>query len=722
MTDGPLTTGSGNVVFAYLSPDQLASGETGDGSDPVTEPGGCDCSITDDFNRVVNIGAGVATAGFTWVNTPGTTGNAISVDGSQLVFGWQSSANGGGGTSTVASTAVTIPITGTTVTVSFTTPSALFDDSTMGTLLLTFKFQRNGNSIIFEINDGGATNSESVIMEDEQTSFAWSPGTKYHVEWAIPWNTGTEELRLWADGDPRPVSPLLALDITAWGTVFMPETFLIDRRLSMLGGNPATADSVKIDDLNIVGVDRCTQFRFDNFDRTLSSGWGTSDYGDAWTAVTSNGAVPMVDGSAGRIAFPTSTVFPAATMTASDAVGPWSSGSFTMTAFITITRMSDFRDITLQFNKATGPAIDSQIFLWRLAGSFVGVGNTTSGTTDTVSYPWPSSNQYSFFVKYERIAGTSQSLKVWTFGNPEPSSWMVTTTASSEALISFDVISRGASSVVFTTSVLYDWIDFDYDGKPCYADCSGRATIQFDNFNRTVSSGWGTSDTGLAWNVVGAGPGHTINVNGTAAVLATTEGTTAMEARPVNGPWKNNIGWTMTAHFKMPNRPTTGAWEIYFAQKWIQRSLDLWISEPSFGFDVVLLDEEESAGPWRSDFSWVPNAWYYCKWEYQWDGIISRAKVWPDDVAEPATWLVTQSWTGDSDPTNDSNNEFYVGWRNSGNPGDTGEFQLDWIYFDVQDCVPVSGGDGGIVVPEPSEDNPATWAPVVTGSGTYDLS
>lgn len=53
--------GSGSVVFAYLTPDQLAAGETGDGSPPVT--GG----VTDSFTRTVADGWGTSDFGTVWL-------------------------------------------------------------------------------------------------------------------------------------------------------------------------------------------------------------------------------------------------------------------------------------------------------------------------------------------------------------------------------------------------------------------------------------------------------------------------------------------------------------------------------------------------------------------------------------------------------------------------------------------------------------------------------
>jgi len=197
--------------------------------------------------------------------------------------------------------------------------------------------------------------------------------------------------------------------------------------------------------------------------------------------------------------------------------------------------------------------------------------------------------------------------------------------------------------------------------RPALPKATSFSPVTFDDFTRTVSSGWGTSTTGVAWTddslrqngVTSQQAGNAMSVDGLNGRMDLGI-TNPVFMRAGTGPWQN-AEWTMTARFKVSVVPGTGA----------QLSLGFWVftdaplpygdgphvemfvsSDSARG--LVLLDGT-TGDPNRVSITktdWLANTLYSVKWGLTWGGQ-SKVKVWPTSDAEPATWLLIRDGSHD---------------------------------------------------------------------------
>jgi RHS repeat-associated protein len=181
--------------------------------------------------------------------------------------------------------------------------------------------------------------------------------------------------------------------------------------------------------------------------------------------------------------------------------------------------------------------------------------------------------------------------------------------------------------------------------------------ITFDDFNRTVASGWGTSSSGVDWTddsfrqtgVTSEQAGNTMSVDGLNGRLdlGILE---PVFMRAGSGPWQEHE-WTMTARFRFATLPSAGDdLEINY---WIFKDapapyadaerLALVISPDQAGGHrgrvrlTGTVGDPNSVSVDKSD--WQAGISYTVKWGFTWGGQ-SKAKVWPSANPEPASWLL----------------------------------------------------------------------------------
>jgi RHS repeat-associated protein len=164
----------------------------------------------------------------------------------------------------------------------------------------------------------------------------------------------------------------------------------------------------------------------------------------------------------------------------------------------------------------------------------------------------------------------------------------------------------------------------------------------FDDFNRTVTSGWGTSTAGVPWDVqYNAFTNVPTSVDGQSGVIGSEANNEDAFMRVIANspgiplPWKDR-------QFEFTGRFKTG-----------------YVDQSSYiCFGLYKDDTPKSAGfcagfgPDRSDlsvgafgvgqqidFTWSPNTWYSVKWLFvKYDQ--TRVKVWPAGTAEPG-WTIS---------------------------------------------------------------------------------
>lgn len=188
---------------------------------------------------------------------------------------------------------------------------------------------------------------------------------------------------------------------------------------------------------------------------------------------------------------------------------------------------------------------------------------------------------------------------------------------------------------------------------------AGPPTV-LDNFNRTVVNGWGSSSSGPTWVSFLTPPAYTVSVNGQAGVLSgvglgsipPNGNQASMTYQSTTGRW-NQPSWTWTSKFKVSVVPVSpDGTVVWFA---ITRG-DGFPLVTYFRVAVSTQGSVTLGGPFggvapKND--WLPDTWYTVKFLHAW-GDQSRLKIWPSDLAEPTTWLLSRNASQDDiqSPTN----------------------------------------------------------------------
>jgi hypothetical protein len=232
----------------------------------------------------------------------------------------------------------------------------------------------------------------------------------------------------------------------------------------------------------------CTPARFDDFNRVVLDGtWGTTPGGKVWTAAGSADLID-VDSAVGRII-------------------TYGGSSKTGTTTIT-TGLSTTQDVYITVRVKSHPPVfgtedDFTMVAFQLGGAYFGWLKATTIDDSNAFFLnglyWPSGDTFwnslgdGFAIFAVEINAGVARLKAWDENGAEPD-WMVTTS---------DLGSIGSEGATFESSATddqvleVDYIDLIYTGNLC------TCTVQtFDDFNRAVYDGWGTSTTGAVWTAV----------------------------------------------------------------------------------------------------------------------------------------------------------------------------------------------------------------------------
>lgn len=259
-----------------------------------------------------------------------------------------------------------------------------------------------------------------------------------------------------------PGGPFVVQDATDPITIIDRPT-LIFRRLhdSPIVGDPAI--TVRADALTIAEVTRCTAVQFDDFGRTVVSGWGAS---------TPSGYTWTTDG--------TTSVSPWAGVLTDSAEAyvlggvEWQGSSFSCLMHFTTGTVPTSGYIDLAFDidqsSSTGLFVEA---IFRIGNSGIGStgGMITDGSLNGVDTSFTVLDDTGYYLRwsYDYPAGRSQ-MRAWLDTEAEPISWNL------DAVV--ETIQPDADPIRFrvstfkTSAAAYDQvihsIDFDYAGKPCY--------------------------------------------------------------------------------------------------------------------------------------------------------------------------------------------------------------------------------------------------------------
>ena len=436
---------------------------------PEDGVGECDCGTTDSFTRTV--------AGFSNFNYPPVTGligtgesgiewdvaryngtSTVSLDGSTVKID-ATIANGSAPQFAAQKTGLWRTQYNTVKTVRFS-----FSDLPAGSKSFTFGGQMAGigwyayidvrTGSLAPFSQFGFLFSNFVIIPSD----FWVAGDIYTVTQV---DNGTNTTNLITNGTA-----------TYSITKSVPATSPLISQISFAAEGEARGITASQDvtfrfyDIDIPEVTVCTEGGiYDNFRRTVASGWGTASSGDAWTVSgTGTGTTSVTTfGGLGHGRANLNAAVQRFFQTPDD--GPWQTGSgFTLTFLFLTDLLGTGSDFTLlDVTDADGTV---ELFIQMGAGSGNGI-SIYSNTSDSVAKTdWLADNWY--WAKLEFVPGSVARAKVWTAEEDEPTGWDVTADAYGHAVpASMPMIwnvgapGNGAAEIRITS------IDFDYAGKPC---------------------------------------------------------------------------------------------------------------------------------------------------------------------------------------------------------------------------------------------------------------
>lgn len=229
---------------------------------------------------------------------------------------------------------------------------------------------------------------------------------------------------------------------------------------------------------------------FDNFGRVVTGGWGVADSGEAWQLIGS-AADFEVDGSFGFVTQPTPGIAHLALIPAADADSE-------ITSFVATTALASGDSL---FGGLLLRAVDNQDFytarveFTTLAEVKLSLRKRVAGVeTELATFTAAFSHAAGRFYQVRfRVNGSILQARVWDPEDPEPGGWQVQaldadlTATASLGTRSFS----GASNTNVNPIIAYDVLRAEVVSEP--------EPFLFDTFERTVSPGWGTADTGQTW-------------------------------------------------------------------------------------------------------------------------------------------------------------------------------------------------------------------------------
>lgn len=482
------------------------------------------CGVTDAFDRVLDVGWGTSDAGLVWEDSG--SGGGSSVDGvGHLWVSSQSYPNQAYQYETLTGDFTHGTMTFNLTVIGEGAPTGTASQSVWWWLIgpgymPSFGYRREAGGDVLYL-----TTSDQAPVYAASTPFHLVVGTKYHVNWQVEPGVA-QRLKVWTGSD-EPTEWTLVDDVSGVVTSSTYATWQIGcGNFGGGSGNSTNGEiSVEVDNLDIPGVNRCSAIQFDDFNRVVANGWGLATNGVPWSISNGPANAFSVDGNTGYITKPSGTPASRYDIYWNDneyADAPWWSWStwsgsgqvptFSFTAHIGFRAVSAIPTTgTLYIAFVIGGL---NIEAW--------VANNATGSIrclgeEAFKSDWVSGQLYEFVITYD-VATTLWTVTMGDLTLAPIGGWGV-----GDSILGVIVINDGTGA---NGTVAVDYIEFDYDGKPCYGPSCGPTAGTYgmiDDFNRTAGpDAWGTTSSGTAtW--YGMDPSQTAFVDGTAHLV--TDGT-----------------------------------------------------------------------------------------------------------------------------------------------------------------------------------------------------
>lgn len=754
-------TGSGVVFVDDLTgtdtPPPSGGGDT-DPEPPPPEPGGCDCGITDSFDRP-NQSGGWGTADF------GTDWNLASgafYPLSRQIVGGRATLTVGASYDGFSQQLINLPawpqasrtIRGT-IQWSTTNVSGV---SSSGSRAILLHVEDNATGVYFEVvgrqDEGLTLNLNDVDAVTSSTGLSLSAGTDYNFLFDQNILTGHYGVKLWLASSAEPSSWTVERSATEY-TDWIPGSDDLYLSAFWNGGGDLT---LSFDSLDISDVDSCAGFRFDNFNRDVSSGAGTSDYGLSYTTVLSGGANEDIEcfdnedfaGAGLYVGIGAPAGVSGYVHTSAGQGGPWTNSQWTWTGRFTFLNSIVPGTATLAITN------DGTIGI-TVGGSDFSVGTLVDDTNGSVPFAWAVSTAYLFKVNY--VAGSTAEAKVWREVDPEPD-WMVfgqpdQNIGPNAYLLIGNVSTIGVTGAGSSAGSLFvDWIDFDYAGRPCYEGLG--ETVVIDDFeNRTIAvgnhpsnTGWGTASSGHAWvgdsefggtdtlGVTGGVGVHRYDTvsSGFGSIVNNLLGTDVPDV--LLGEHSGSFRFKTNYIPSYAGSATFVEWEVdwYDDFSTILARIRMSINNTSDNTNgdagrISIMAGTFDNTPVIPKTNWVPNLWYTARWEF--DSSSFKFKLWSDSESEPG-WLINEAYSGavPSSP-NGAFLELESQFQSAGGEPVGRPNPLEVLFDDVtaQPFGPVApsegsgggggGGSGGVVGGTDTPPPPTDWMTTGIAVGSF---
>lgn len=536
-------------------------------------------------------------------------------------------------------------------------------------------YQFNGAETAF--NCGRTSGSNIRVVVDPLTTNVW-------YQWRFETSVDGVRVRVWPDGSTEPASWTVE-SVTTYQSTYAPGIF-IDQYIS---GHNCGPLEVLWADLDIEGWTSC-QEHFDDFNRNVSNGFGTSTSGLNWGANYSYTKLGVSDDSATFTLVNSAFLQHAYAKISVDenAQVPWNQGLYTMRMQFRVSQVPDYTFsryfgmyVAVNYFAAdpdSGPGIGVQVSSGTNGYFWTGWENQYQSLDDTISFSFTTQT---YQLLWECLPGSYTRGKLWVEGSNEPENWMVDLdiTGSSPLIgipteLGIDFWGRNNQ-----TSVLYiDYIDFDYEGKPC----GWMLCPLFDDFSRTVSSGWSTASSGYVWES-GQIRGDTY-VSGGSGYLKCLGTIATAWSRVLDLPYSLPVEYTL--FISATNWPSYDG--IYHP------NITVIVGQNSSGQVSVYQSlnklEISNFGTAQSSTGHTFTSPFYLKIRLEQSQIM--AKTWSISSSEPSSWSVTA--TGDTETV------AMIECRIAGNSVSDPDFAAAFDFIDILEvngqCGEVTGRTGVI--------------------------
>lgn len=332
---------------------------------------------------------------------------------------------------------------------------------------------------------------EADTANSNAMKHSYIAGVTHHVHLTFTPNSSINDrppnglitVSVWPEGATEPVTPELSV-LSEHSLQVINPTFEVSSTnpppLSD-GGVPrsytpespqpsANGPTIYIDNFDIAGRNRCDNVQFDDFNRTVASGLGTSTYGIPWTNVSVIGSGTW--GVSGSSLYATGNATNGRGVRASIVGFPGIASDFVMSTRFQMTRIPLASDVDSQvvfhvFDSVGGQGAD--VTLQLMSNSPYSYLEYTEWSDDGATTVFTQRQHVNEGVDgrwYVLEWDTAYGVRVYIEGNLTPT-WDIPHVLPVVARDTFRITPQSTK----TSTLNIDSIDFDYAGKPCYISC-----------------------------------------------------------------------------------------------------------------------------------------------------------------------------------------------------------------------------------------------------------